>query len=161
MGFFDQPFVANAEEANTGGDFTPIPEGIYKLVIEKSEIKKTKANNDMLSLTLRVEDGQYENRKVFANINIEHDKTDVVEIAKQQLHALLLMCGLKEINHPDDLLGRAFAAKVIVKKRADTGELKNEVLLSIKKGETPQSVTVKPPSAADTAPRPVTNKSKW
>jgi hypothetical protein len=161
MGFFDKPIVANENEANTRGDYTPIPEGVYNLVIEKSEISKTKANNDKLSLTFRVDDGEYERRKLFTNLNLENNNTAAVELAKKQLHALLILCGLKELEHPDDLIGQSLSAKVVVKKRKDTGQLQNEVLLSIKKGEAVTPHTPKPQATADTAPRPVTNKSKW
>ena len=161
MGLFDQPIIANADEAATGGDFTAIPEGIYNLVIEKSEIKKTKANNDMLSLTMRVDDGEYEKRKLFANLNLEHANAQVVEIAKKQLHALLILCGLKSLEHPDDLIGQALSTKVVLKKRNDTGAIVNEVLLSIKKGETVTPPVAKPQATGDTAPRPVTGKAKW
>ena len=161
MGLFDQPIVANADEANTGGDFTPIPEGIYNLVIEKSELRKSKAGNEMLSLAFRVEDGEYEKRKLFMNLNLDHPNQVTVEIAKKQLHALLILCSLKTLEHQDDLIGQALSAKVLVKKRADTGQLNNEVLLSIKRCEAITPVIAKPQAAADTAPRPVTGKSKW
>ena len=159
MGFFDKPIIADANEASSA--FVPVPEGVYNLVIEKSEIKKSKANNDLLSLSFRIDDGEYEKRKLFTNLNLEHANATVVEIAKKQLHALLILCGLKQLEHPDDLIGQTLSVKVVVKKRTDTGELTNEVVLAIKKGEAVMPPAAKPQSAADTAPRPVAGKPKW
>lgn len=159
MGFFDTPIIANADEANSS--FTPVPDGMYNLVIEKAEIKKSKANNDMLSLAFRIDDGEYEKRKLFTNLNLENANPVTVEIAKKQLHALLILCGVKQLEHPDDLIGQALSVKVVVKKRTDTGELTNEVVLAIKKGDVITPPVAKAQTAADTAPRPVAGKPKW
>ncbi len=154
MGFFDKPITANEEEANTGGDYTPIEEGVYKLLIEKSEPARSKANNEMLKLTFKVEEGKYEGRKLFHNLNLEHANDVVVKIAKGQLHALMILCGLKTIEAPQDLLGQSFEAKVIVKRREDTGAMQNEVLLTLAKPK--QGV----PPASDAKAAPATTK-KW
>ena len=131
MGFFDKPIVADETQANSGGDYTPLPEGVYNLLIEKAELAKSKANNDMIKLTFVVEDGEYEKRKLFTNLNVEHANPTVVEIAKKQLHALLILCGLKQIDDATDLMGQSLKTKVKLKKRTDTGELQNEVLLAL------------------------------
>lgn len=150
MGFFDKPIVADETQANSGGDYTPIPEGVYNLLIEKSELVKSKANNDMIKLTFVVEDGDFENRKLFTNLNIAHANPQVVEIAKKQLHALLILCGLKQIEDAADLMGQSLKTKVKVKKRTDTGEMQNEVVLSLpgkddKKADTPKPTTTARP----------------
>lgn len=163
--FFDTPFTADASQANTGGDYSPIPEGIYKLVVEKAHVKKTQAGNDMLSAQYAVCEGEYEGRKVFGNFNIEHSKPDVVAIARKELHALLILSGLKEITSPDELVGAEFTAKVVVKKRKDTGELNNSVLLSLPKADAAPIVVIDEPATPVAKPTVSTvkpsNKSAW
>lgn len=148
MGFFDKPIVADETQANSGGDYTPIPEGVYNLLIEKSELVKSKANNDMIKLTFVVEDGDFEKRKLFMNLNVEHANPQVVEIAKKQLHALLILCGLKQIEDAADLMGQSLKTKVKVKKRTDTGEMQNEVLLALPGKDDKKADAPKPTPAA-------------
>lgn len=154
MGFFDKPIAANEAEANTGGDYTPIEEGIYKLLIEKAELGKSKTNNEVMKMIFKVEEGKYEGRKLFHNFNLENPSAACVKISMGQLHALMILCGLKIIEAPQDLLGQSFEAKVIVKRREDTGAMQNEVLLTLAKPK--QGV----PPASDAKAAPATAK-KW
>lgn len=165
MSFFDQPLVADKDEANTGGDFKPLPEGDYSLTVEKSTLGPNKKGKEMLSLVFKVETGEYDGRTIFHNFNLEHDNDKVVEIAKKQLHALLIMTGLRQINHPDELVGHSFRTKVKVKDYVDpaTGAKKygNEALLSIKKDAEVATTNAVPAPATTTAPRPAPAASKW
>jgi len=165
MSFFDQPLVADKEEANTRGDFKPLPVGEYTLIIEKADLGPNKRGKEMLTLVFKVEVGEYEGRTIFHNFNLEHDNEKVVNIAKSQLHALLIMTGLRSITHPDELVGHSFRAKVIVKDYIDpgTGQKKysNEALLTIKKDAETPTVNATPAAATTTAQRPAPAASKW
>ena len=156
MSYFDKPITADASQAQQA--FVPIPEGVYKLLIEKAEEGKSKAGNAMLKLAMKVEEGEHAERKLFANVNLEHPNPKVVEIGTRQLHALLLMSGLAQIKDATDLIGRSIKARVKVQKREDTGELQNEVVLALRKDSdtTPQT----PAAPTGTAPK-AADKSTW
>lgn len=131
MGFFDKPLEADASQAQTA--YTPIPEGQYDLIVEKAELTRSKNNNEMLKLVFKVTEGEFAGRKLFQNLMLEHANEKVVQIAKAQLHAMLVLSGTKSIDGPSDLIGASFATKVVVTKRQDTGELQNEVKLQLSK----------------------------
>ncbi len=144
MSFFDTPITADQTQAQQA--FAPLPEGLYNLVIDKSEEGKSKALNAMLKLTLTVNDGPFAARKVFANINLEHSNPEVVKIGMRQLHTLLIMAGLTQIRDATELTGRVLSnVKIKVKKREDTGELTNEVVFALpKKGDASAPVSTQP-----------------
>ena len=61
----------NAEEVEPSSSFDPIPAGWYQAIISNSEMKATRDGyGEYLSLTLQIIDGQYENRLVFARLNL-------------------------------------------------------------------------------------------
>lgn len=150
--FFDQEFVADASQAQS--EFTPIPENDYPLVIEKAEMKKSKAGDEMLSIQFKVDGTDYDNRKLFVNLNIGHSKPNVKAIAAKQLHALLTMCKIAKITCADDLVGQSLTAKVIVKKREDTGAMQNEVVLAVRKSDTTVASTTTTTSTQPSAVPP-------
>jgi hypothetical protein len=164
MGFFDAPIVANPDEANTGGERKPLPVGEYQFLIEESKLGLNKKQKEMLTLKFKVDKGEHEGKVVFHNFNLEHDNEQVVNIAKAQLHALLILTGLKEITHPDELVGHTFTAKVGIKKRTDPGtgqeRIDNAVYLAIKKGAEAPTSNAAPAPPTTTAPR-ASKTSKW
>jgi hypothetical protein len=153
MSFSD--FTPNADNANTGGDYTPIPEGIYDLVLDKAELKRTKANDEMLSLVFAVNSGEYADRKIFTNLLMTHNNPDVVSIAKKQLDALIILAKVKFDGTTDCLEGKTLKTKVSVKARKDTGALQNEVLLALPKDgeQTTEAAPAKPSTRPVAAPK--------
>lgn len=163
MSLFDKPFVADPDQAQP--TFTPIADDNYKLLIESAEEKPSKGGNAMLAMQCLVEEGektgkQYEGRKLFSNFNLEHPNPQVVEIAAKQLHALLILTGMKQLNDATELVGHTFKAHVKIKKRTDTGELQNEIVFAVKKGETVVVPEQSAPTAPTTAPK-AGGKSGW
>ena len=111
-----------------GEDFEPVPGGNYKCVVSEAEDKDTSAGDGKyLKLTLVIVEGQYENRKLWVNLNI-HNKSEVAQkIGRQQLQSLVYAVGLPGISDSDELLNNVpFFAKVIVKTDTQYGK-KNEV----------------------------------
>ena len=97
-------------------DFEVIPPGKYPVLIEKAEVKQTKAGNGhYIKLTLSVIDGQCKNRKVFDNINIDNPNRQCVEIGLRQLAALGLALGIPHIGDTAQLLNLCCIAHVKVK----------------------------------------------
>jgi len=132
MSYFDN-FVSDDTKARSS--FTPVPTGEYHLLVEKSVEGKSSAGNALLKIQFKIEDGEYADRKLFTNINLEHDNPQVVSIGQQQLQTLRLQLGLKTISCAEDLVGHSFVTTVKVNKRKDTGELVNEVIFRIKKDD--------------------------
>lgn len=121
------------DDTKARSSFDPVQTGEYHLLVEKSVEGKSSAGNAMLKIQFKVEEGEYAGRKLFSNINLEHDNPQVVSIGQQQLQTLRLQLGLKTIKDASDLVGHSFVTTVKVTKRKDTGELVNEVIFRIKK----------------------------
>lgn len=93
MSFFDeQQFDASKVEP---ANFEALPEGEYKVLIEKAEEKLTK-NKDgvMLNLKLKVVEGKFKNRTVFSNINLKNKSQAAQAIGHGQLSSLCRACGI-------------------------------------------------------------------
>ena len=66
----------DASTIEPSSSFDPIPAGWYKAIISNSEMKPTRDGyGEYLSLTLQVIEGQYENRLVFARLNLKTQMT--------------------------------------------------------------------------------------
>jgi hypothetical protein len=64
-------------------------EGIYDVQIDKVEFKTSKTNNEYLSVQVSTK----ENKKIFAQFNIGHDKENVRNIAMAGLKELVTACN--------------------------------------------------------------------
>jgi hypothetical protein len=134
-------FDANAVEPN--GDFEPIPAGKYLAVITESEMKPTKAGTGhYLQLTFQVIEGQYQNRLLWARLNIDNANAQARKIAQGELSAICRAVGVLAPNDSVELHNLPLVIHVRCKKRTDTGEIVNEVKGYSKKDSPP------PPAAA-------------
>ena len=101
-------------------DFEVLPPGKYPVMIDKVEVRQTKAGTGYyISLTLTVLDGTAKNRKLFDNINIANPSDKCVEIGLRQLAALGKAVGLQAITDTSELLNRYCLAHVKVKDNAN------------------------------------------
>ena len=104
-----------------------LPAGVYRLRISKAETRASKAGPNMLALTLTVaEPSEYEGKRHYENLNLQHASAQVRAIAKQQLKAICLACGITHARSPSDLIERECVATVAIKPDK-TGELRNNV----------------------------------
>jgi len=91
------------EPAN--GRFELLPVDDYLAVISESAMKDTKKimsngkPGKYLSFTFTVIEGDYKDRKVFVNLNLDNDNEKTVEIAQKDLSAI---CRATGILHPKD-----------------------------------------------------------
>lgn len=137
-------FDANSVEPN--GDFEPIPAGRYVAVITESELKPTKAGTGhYLQLTFQVTEGQYQNRLLWARLNIDNANAQARKIAEGELSAICRAVGVLAPNDSVELHNLPLVIHVRCKKRLDTGEIVNEVKGYSKKDSPP------PPAAATPA----------
>lgn len=143
-------FDANIIEPNS--DFEPIPAGKYMAVITESELKPTKAGTGhYLQLTFQVIEGPYQNRLLWARLNIDNANAQARKIAEGELSAICRAVGVLAPNDSVELHNLPLVIHVRCKKRTDTGEIVNEVKgYSKKDSPTPPAAAV--PSANSTPP---------
>lgn len=106
----------------------PIPAGDYVAVIVESEEKPTsKGNGSYLQFTFEVVDGEQKGSKLWSRLNLNNPSDVAVGIARAELSAICRAVGVMKPHDSTDLHNLPLVVKVAVKKRADTGELTNEV----------------------------------
>jgi len=111
---FGQGFDTHSVEPQS--DFDVLPPGKYPVLIEKAEVKQTKAGTGhYLETQMVVLDGPAKNRKLWDRINIQNPSTQCVEIGLRQLAALGQAVGLAAIADSSQLLNKACVASVKVK----------------------------------------------
>lgn len=110
--------AANVEPQQTA--FDPVPAGNYVAVITDSDLKPTRSGGRAMKLTFRIVEGQYNNRLIWANLNIENSSAQAQEIAQKQLSALCHAVGV--INLTDTLQLHDRPVRIRVKVRPAEGE---------------------------------------
>lgn len=104
-----------------------LPAGVYRMRISKAEMRPSKAGANMLAFTLTVaEPSDYEGRRHYENLNLQHASAQVREIAVQQLKQICLACGITQAKKPSDLIERECVVSVAIKPDK-TGELRNVI----------------------------------
>ena len=92
-------------------DFIPLPVGIYKLAANKWEEKKSKNDNNYISVEYQVlEPVAYNNRLLWENFTISANFA-VVRI-KRWVKATGQIPGILDDKQMDELMGKPFSAKV-------------------------------------------------
>jgi len=104
-----------------------VPAGEYVAMITESSMAVTKSGGEMLKLTVTILEGQHQNRKVWANLNLIHSNPTVVEIAQRELSAICHAVGVLNLNDSAQLHGKPLVIKTAVKtdpQYADRAEVK-------------------------------------
>ena len=118
----------NAEEVEPSSSFDLISAGWYKAIISNSEIKPTRDGyGEYLSLTLQVIEGQYENRLVFARLNLKNANDKAVEIARKDLAAICRAVGVMSPQSSEELHDKPLMIKVKVRPASGEYEASNDV----------------------------------
>lgn len=92
-----------------------LPNGIFKLEIEASEVKPTSTGSGtFLATTVSVvEPEEFKGRKIFNNnYNLENSNPKAEEIGKKQFASLCRAIGIDSVEDSEELHFRAFVAKV-------------------------------------------------
>ncbi|MHB2169942.1 DUF669 domain-containing protein [Alsobacter sp. R-9] len=154
-------FDDSAVQPSQGFDSTPIPNGEYALHIEKQEIVATKDQTGIiLKLTMSVVEGEFENRKIWVNLNIRNKSAQAQAIAIGEFKALCLACGVDyEIAKRDtDVLDRiVFRANVGLEKPQEGYAPRNKITKYLPVTSAPAVPVQKAPlpaAAKAAAPRP-------
>jgi hypothetical protein len=98
--------------ADTGGDYEPIPEGDYELIISNIEQREnSKGTGSYISCTFQVTEGEFADRKIFINFNISHVNKKAEDIGKAQFKSLILATNKNPLEL-EDLIGQTVKASV-------------------------------------------------
>jgi hypothetical protein len=147
-------FDARTVEPNQG--FDVLPAGEYDAVIVNSEVKATQAGDGRyLKLELQVLNGQFQNRKVWDQLNIWNPNAQAVQIAKGQLSAICRAVNVLTPQDSAELHGKPLRIKVAVKKDAEYGD-KNVV-----KAYKPRQVAPPAPQAPVSTAAPTPAGQPW
>ena len=118
----------NAEEVEPSSSFDPIPAGWYTAIISNSEMKATRDGyGEYLSLTLQIIDGQYENRLVFARLNLKNANDKAVDIARKDLAAICRAVGVMSPKSSEELHDKPLMIKVKVRPASGDYEASNDI----------------------------------
>jgi hypothetical protein len=147
VGLYDQ-------DAAPKQGFDPIPADDYKLEITEADVVATsKGTGQLLKYTTSVIEGPHTGALVFGTINLVNDSPQAQEIGQGQFAALREALGVGVVTNTDELLNKAFLAKVVIEpERTDrvTGKTyspRNSIKHFYKPGAVPPAG--KPPVAAN------------
>ena len=151
----------NAEEVEPSSSFDPIPAGWYQAIISNSEMKATRDGyGEYLSLTLQIIDGQYENRLVFARLNLKNANDKAVDIARKDLAAICRAVGVMSPQASEQLHDIPLMIKVKV--RAASGEYEASNDIGGYKAVEGANLTPAPKAASKPqTPPPAPTKKPW
>ena len=110
MSFYD---FSNDQAATN----TPIPAGVYNLVITKAEDALTKKGDKRINMQFTVMDGEHKGRKIFEGYNLTGSNETATRISRGQIKSLLKCAGKEDhdLSGPGDFLNLEIAAVVAVK----------------------------------------------
>lgn len=119
------------EASSEARDFTPIPSGWYHVALTDGSIEECgpeskNAGKPYWKVELTVQDGPYENRKVFSNVML-------FDGALYSLSQLLKACGYDvesgtlEVPTIDELIGKTFEIRVKVQAATEKYDARNDV----------------------------------
>lgn len=114
MAGLGQRFDATQHDTEQRADYDELPNGIYKLEIESSEVKPTSSGNGtILKVTnVVIEPDDFKGRKLFNNYNLENANAQAQEIGQRQFASLCRAIGLDGVEDSDELHFIAYTAKV-------------------------------------------------
>ncbi len=112
----------NEDEVEIKDGFDPLPDGSYSVTIVDSEEKTSKAGNAYISLDMVVSGGEMDGRHIFENLNIGHDRSDVVDMAYATIKKISIAIGKSGVKDSSDLHGVPFIC-TITNKNNKKGEM--------------------------------------
>lgn len=85
-------------------NFDPLPAGTYEAMIVDSDVVDTKSSSGrMLKLTWMIVSGEFENRRVWQNVNILNQSEKAQAIGQIQLKAICDAVGVGGVRESSDL----------------------------------------------------------
>lgn len=159
MAYLDTPINANDLPDDTGGDYTPLPEGEYSVTIKDAEVKATNdGTGQYIKLRLDVQGPTHAGRVVFSNINIRNKSEQAEQIGRGQLKTVMSALGIATLTDTDQLIGGQLIVKLSVRaartdeKTGKTYEASNDVKAYKPAGGAPMAAPGAMPKPAAAAP---------
>ena len=126
MAKLGQTFVAD-DLPKSDRDFSPLPDGWYAVTVSEADVKSTKAGTgSYIKMRLDVTGPTHQGRVIFSNINLRNPNPKAEEIGQQQLGELMRAIGLPRLEDTDQLIGRSFSVKLVIRSSEQYGD-QNEV----------------------------------
>ena len=151
---FDASTVA--PQAPTG----PIPAGVYLAHCTESDVGPLKSGNGTgLKMTFEILDGQYKNRKVWENLNIQHTSEEAQRIAQSQLSALCHAVNVIKLEDSAALHFKPVKIKVTVREAQGQYQASNNIKGYESAGGAAPSIVLAPAEAAAPAALPAASKT--
>lgn len=114
--------------APSTGQLDAMPKGWYIAVIEGSETKPTsKGDGSYLELKFKIVQGRYQNRVVFARLNLNNPNPIAQEIAYKDLSAICHAVGVLSVQDSSQLHNVPLKIRLKVRKGGDEYEDNNEI----------------------------------
>lgn len=94
-------FTFDSSNIDITDTFEPLPAGEYTVEVVDSDVRSTKAGTgELIALTFRVVDGEYENRRIWVNINHRNQNPKAQQRGEKELgqlkHAVHMTHGLED-----------------------------------------------------------------
>ena len=115
----------NAQDHDTTqNEYSELPNGIYKLEIEASDVVPTKAGDGTILKTTMVvvEPEDYKGRKLFGNYNLENKNPDAQRIGLNQFASLCRAIEADSVTDSEDLHFHTFTVKIGLGKPSKDGQ---------------------------------------
>jgi hypothetical protein len=119
-------FDANKVEPSKG--FGLIPADDYDAIIATSEEKTTNAGDGKyVSLTFQIISGEFQNRRLWLNLNLWNKSSEAVEIAKGQLSAICRAVAVMTPQDTSELHDKPMKITVGQRKNKQSGNIENVI----------------------------------
>jgi hypothetical protein len=119
---FDASTVA--PQASTG----PVPAGTYLTQIIESDVAPLKSGKGSgLKLTFEIIDGQYKGRRIWENLNIQHENDETQRIAQAQLSALCHAVNVIKVQDTAALHHKPVNVRVVVREAQGQYQASNNI----------------------------------
>ncbi|MBY3263840.1 DUF669 domain-containing protein [Rhizobium laguerreae] len=124
MASLGKSFNATEHDTEQRGDYTELPNGVYKLEIEASDIVPTKAGNGTILKTTMsvVEPEELKGRKLFESFNLENQNAQAQEIGQRAFASLCRAVGIDSVEDSEQLHFISFTAKIGLGKPSKDGQ---------------------------------------
>lgn len=114
--------------APSTGQLDAMPKGWYNALIEGSETKPTsKGDGSYLELKFNIISGRYQNRKIFARLNLNNPNPVAQEIAYKDLSAICHATGILSVQDSSQLHNIPMKIRLKVRKGNDDYDDNNEI----------------------------------
>lgn len=117
-------FKAEDHDTEQRGEYEELPNGVYSLEIEASDVGPTKSGTGTVLKTTNVviAPEQFKGRKLFSTYNLENANEVAQRIGQQQFASLCRAIGVQSVEDSEDLHFRSFTVKVGLGKPSKDGQ---------------------------------------